>query len=305
MRLTLRQLLVFSAVAETGSTVAAAQRLALSQSAISGALGELERMLGATLFDRVGKRLLLNDRGRAMLPRARVLLDGASGLERDFGRDAVGAGSVQLRLAASTTIGNYVLPALIARFEKKWPGARIDVQVGNTRDASEAVARLEVDMGLIEGACREREVAAEPWVTDELVIVAAAHHPLLGSRKLSVQALREAPWLQREPGSGTREAVEQALLPHLHQWRNETQLGSTEAIMQGAAAGLGLACLSRFAVQDLIALGRLRLVKTTLPRLTRHFYLIRHRRKQPTRSLEAFAGFCRAYFAAPAPSRAG
>jgi DNA-binding transcriptional LysR family regulator len=224
-----------------------------------------------------------------------VLLDGAGGLERDFGIDAEAQGSrTRLRLAASTTIGNYLLPPLIAGYRRKWPDTHVDVRVGNTREASESVARLETDLGLIEGACREREVLAEHWITDELVIVAATAHPLMrGSRRLGVEALRRVPWLQREPGSGTREAVEQALLPHLHQWHDETQLGSTEAILQGAAEGLGFACLSRYAVRDLIALGRLKIANTTLPRLTRHFYLIRHRGKELTQSLRGFAEHCR------------
>jgi DNA-binding transcriptional LysR family regulator len=299
VRVSLRQLQIFAAIADSGSTVAAGRRVALSQSAASGALSELERMLGAPLFDRVGKRLVLNDDGRALLPRARALLDSATGLEQDFGVDSgAPSGTRRLRLAASTTIGNYLLPPLIASYRRKSPETRVDVQVGNTREASEAVTRLEVDLGLIEGASRERDLVVEPWIVDELVIVAAPGHPLLrdprssGSRRLGIRALRDVPWLLREPGSGTREAVEQALLPHLHQWHDETLLGSTEAIMQGAAAGLGFACLSRYAVRDLVALGRLRVVNTTLPRITRHLYLIRHRAKELTARLQAFAEHC-------------
>jgi DNA-binding transcriptional LysR family regulator len=299
LRLNLRQLLIFIAVADAGSTTAAGHRVSLSQSATSAALNELEHLLGARLFDRVGKRLLLNDSGRELLPQARALLDNASGIERAFGVDAPGASNAlatQLRIGASTTIGNYLLPALVASYQREWPTAHIDVRIGNTRDVSSLVGRFEVDMGLIEGPCHEREVRAENWIEDELVIVCAPGHTLLGGnpqRRLNVTTLRQGPWLLREPGSGTRETVDQALLPHLDQIREGMQFGSTEAIKQAAAEGLGLTCLSRYAVQDLITLRRLVPLKTTLPRLGRRFYLIHHEQKRFTPSLTRFIAHCR------------
>ena len=298
MRITLRQLAVFAAVADAGSTTAAAGRIALSQSATSAALNELEAVLEARLFDRVGTRLVLNDTGRGVLPQARAVLDGAAGIERDFGiaagaRDA--AAPSLLRVGASTTIGNYLLPTLIADWRRKRPEAHVDVAIANTAAVAAAVARMEVDIGLIEGPCHEPEVVARPWREEALVIACAPSHPLLGgdpARKLDVATLRQADWLLREPGSGTREAVEQALQPHLHQLREGLRFGGTEAIKQAAVEGLGFTCLSLFAVQDLIALGRLVRVRTTLPRLVRRFWLIHHGRKQFSRGLAAFVDFC-------------
>ncbi|WP_213956252.1 LysR family transcriptional regulator [Variovorax sp. dw_954] len=301
MRLTLRQLHIFTAVADTGSTTAAGLQVALSQSATSGALNELEALLDAQLFDRVGKRLVLNDTGRALLPQARAVLDGAQGIEKQFGL-AGGADkdmglATHLRVGASTTIGNYLLPALVASHLRDSPATTIDVTIGNTSEIATAVARLEVDVGLIEGPCHEPELHAQPWLEDVLAIVCAPSHPLmradLGAR-VGLKALRTQRWLLREPGSGTREAVEHALLPHLHQWVQPMQLGSTEAIKQAAAEGLGLTCLSLCAVQDLLTLRRLVLVNTTLPRLARRFYLIRHRQKKLSNSLQRFVSRCEA-----------
>lgn len=299
MRLSLRQLSIFIAVADTGSTTAAALRVALSQSATSGALNELEGLLGALLFDRIGKRLVLNDNGRALLPQARALLDAAQAIESQFGVGGAPNGAPalasQLRVGASTTIGNYLLPALVASYRRDWPTTAIDVRIGNTRDVAAGVARLEVDMGLIEGPCHEAELAVSPWREDELVVVCGAGHalaPAPGRPRVSQASLRQAVWLLREPGSGTREAVENALLPHLHQWGGEMQLGSTEAIKQAAAEGLGLACLSRYAVQDQVALGRLVVLNTTLPRLSRMFYLVHHRQKQFSVPLARFVAHC-------------
>ncbi|MEJ8827384.1 LysR family transcriptional regulator [Variovorax humicola] len=298
MRLTLRQLLIFTAVADAGSTTAAGLRLALSQSATSGALNELENLLGAQLFDRVGKRLLLNDNGRSLLPQARALLDSAQDIEAQFGLGDAAAGqdamATRLRIGASTTIGNYLLPPLVASYLVAWPAAGVDVQIGNTREVAGSVARLEVDMGLIEGPCREAEVRVVPWREDELVIVCAPTHPLVqdATQRVPLKALRQTRWLLREPGSGTREAVEQALLSHLHHLDGEMLPGSTEAIKQAAAEGLGLACLSLCAVQDLLTLGRLVVLETTLPRLTRRLYLIHHRRKRFSANLQRFVTHC-------------
>ena len=299
MRLTLRQLLIFTAVAVTGSTTAAGERVALSQSATSGALNELESLLGAQLFDRIGKRLLLNDNGRALLPQARSLLDGAQEIESQFGLGSTGAATAplvtRLRVGASTTIGNYVLPALIAGYSRTWPGAAVDVVIGNTRDIAAAVTRLEVDIGLIEGPCHEAELRVTPWLQDELVIVAAPTHALVQEgvqARVPLKALRQARWLLREPGSGTREAVEHVLLPHLHHLDGDMQPGSTEAIKQATAEGLGLACLSLCAVQDLVTLGRLVVLRTTLPRLTRRFYLVHHQKKRLSGNLQRLVAHC-------------
>jgi len=298
MRITLRQLAVFVAVADAGSTTAAASRVALSQSATSAALNELEAVLQARLFDRIGTRLVLNDTGRGLLPQARAVLDGAAGIERDFGiaagaRDATAPS--QLRVGASTTIGNYLLPTLIADWRRTRPDAQVDVAIANTAAVAAAVARMEVDIGLIEGPCHEPELIARPWREEELVICGAPSHPLLAgdsTRKLDIAALRQAAWLLREPGSGTREAVEQALRPHLHPLREGLRFGGTEAIKQAAVEGLGLTCLSLFAVRDLIELGRLVRVRTTLPRLVRRFWLVHHGRKQFSRALTSFIDFC-------------
>ena len=297
MPLTLRQLLIFAAVAETGSTTAAGSRVALSQSATSAALNELEKVLGARLFDRVGKRLILNDNGRTLLPQARAALDVASGIESAFsvGTHAGSVPPINLRIAASTTIGNYLLPGLIASFRETFPQARFEVQIHNTLHASAAVGRFEADMGLIEGPTHEPDVHAEAWMEDELAILCSPEHPLAREpERIKLKALRQASWLLREPGSGTREAVELALRPHLVQLSEDVQVGSTEAIKHAVAAGLGLTCLSLTATRDVIALGKLKVLDTTLPRLVRTLYLIHHRHKQLSTGLVRFVEHCRA-----------
>lgn len=299
MRITLRQLDIFCTVARAGSTVAASQALALSQSATSAAVLELERLMGMALFDRVGKMLRPNAEGRALLPRAAALVADAQAIETQ-------SEEVGLRLAASNTTGNYVLPALLARHAAK--ARRIDplrppvashVRVVNTAEVARAVARLECDVGFIEGPCHEPQLDVLPWIEDELLLVAARDHALARaapaaedrSVRVGKAALRQAAWLMREPGSGTRESVEHALAPHLGVVRASVEFGSPEAIKRAAAAGLGIACLSRWTVQDLVSRGTLVVLKPPWPTMRRPFSIVLHNR-QRSPAVKRFVEFC-------------
>ncbi len=295
MHITLRQLQIFRAIALSGSTTAAAASIPLSQSAASAALKELERVLGVRLFDRVGKRLLLNDGGRALLPMALAVLDGAQNLQAAFLSNQQ-ALPVELHIFASTTIGNYILPALLARFRETVPSARLELRIGNTMDVVTAVRDFETDLGFIEGPCHAKDIVVVPWLEDELLIVASPSHPLARAakqRKLSIKQLAAANWLLRETGSGTRETVEQALLPHLLDMPASMTLGSSEAIKNSLAEGLGVSCLSASVVRDLLAAKRLSVLATALPRLTRTFLMIHHERKVLSEPLRKFVAHCR------------
>lgn len=294
-RLTLRQMQIFRGVAESGSTAAAAADLALSQSAVSSAIIELERLLELRLFDRIGKRLRLNENGRAVMPQALALLDGAGALER-WARDRDSQIGV-LRLGASTTIGNYLLPRILAEFQRALAlpsrnALQVQVVIANTAAITGQVAAFELDLGLIEGPCHEPELTVQPWLEDELLLVAAARDPILQlARPIPLATLREAIWLLRESGSGTRETIDQLLTPHLHQLRAGIEFGNSEAIKRAAASGLGITCLSRYVVEDFLASGLLVAPITELPKLTRRFHLVTHRLKWRTRGLDLLIGY--------------
>jgi len=292
LRVTLRQLQIFRVVAESGSTAAAAATIALSQSATSAAINELERTLELELFDRIGKRLQLNDNGRALLPQALALLDGADWIERwALDREShIG----MLRIGASTTIGNYLLPSVLAGFRASLPGVaqqhwQVQVAIANTAAIAASVAAFELDLGLIEGPCHEPALTVRPWLEDELVVVAGARDPILPKRRdarISLEALSQATWLLREEGSGTREIINQLLIPHLHHLRPGIQFGNPEAIKRAAASGLGISCLSRYVVEDLLRTGELVEPLTELPPLKRRFYIVMHEQKKRTGGLD-------------------
>ncbi|HET9113924.1 MAG TPA: LysR family transcriptional regulator [Burkholderiales bacterium] len=290
--LSMRQLQIFVAIAEQRSTCAAAEALALSQSATSAALNELERLLGMNLFDRVSKRLIINDNGRSLLPQAQALIDAADSIERWAKNQHLHSGG--LRIGASTTLGNYLLPPILAQFRLGLPAEaqtswRAQVTIENTATITQKLINFELDIGLIEGYCHEPDLKVIPWLEDELLIVSAHNDPILDGlapdKPVSLAALREAVWLLREPGSGTREIINQALLPYLHHLQHGIEFSNSEAIKCATMNGLGISCLSRFVVADALETGKLVIVPTVLPKFTRRFYIVIHKQKKLTQGL--------------------
>ena len=292
LRLSLRQLEVFVATARAGSTRAAAARVARSQSAASAALAELEAVLGVALFDRVGRRLALNVNGRMLLSGASALLDHAAELQSM--NSAVH--QAPLRVAASLTIGEYLLPERIAGWKRLHPASSVRLMIGNTSEVIRAVAELTVDVGFIEGPMTHPDLQLRRWLQDELVIVAAPDHVLLAElapgKTIPAKQLAGAAWILREPGSGTRQAADAWLLEHLGPLQVDYELGSTEAIKRLAAAGVGLACLSRHAVVTELADGRLKELPTRLPRASRRLAIALRRDKRLGASTEGFLQHC-------------
>lgn len=287
IRLTLRQLEVFSAVARGGTTRAAADEISRSQSAASNALGELEAVLGVQLFDRVGKKLVINENGRALLPRAAGIVEQALETELLF----TSAHAAPLRLASSYTIGEYLLPELIASWKSTHPRSHVRLQIANTHDVFESVASFSADIGFIEGTRTHPELTVRRWRSDELVIIASPAHPL-ASRRASARLLQQATWVLRETGSGTREASDRWLIPHLPQIEVELELGSNEAVKRAVASGIGLGCLSRYAVKEALGQGWLAEVSTSLPAMQRTLAIVVHRSKRLGTAAEDFLRHC-------------
>ena len=288
LRLTLRQLAVFVATARAGSTRVAADRVARSQSAASSALADLETALGASLFDRVGRRLVLNENGRALLPRAQALLERAGELQNLLG----GTHGAPLRVAASFTSGEYLLPAMVARWSRAQPDSPVRLRIGNTADVIAAVSGFEADVGFIEGPQTHPDLLVRPWIEDELVVIAAAGHALAG-RIATPRQLAGQTWVLREPGSGTRQVADAWLMGHLPQVIVGYELGSTEAIKRVVAEGDGLACLSRHALDNGGAVdGRLAVLRTRLPAARRRLGTVLHRQRHLGDVTRAFLRHC-------------
>ncbi|ARC39266.1 MULTISPECIES: DNA-binding transcriptional regulator YeiE [Citrobacter] len=282
MHITLRQLEVFAEVLKSGSTTQASVMLALSQSAVSAALTDLEGQLGVQLFDRVGKRLVVNEHGRLLYPRALALLEQTIEIEQLF-REDNGA----IRVYASSTIGNYILPAMIARYRQDFPDLPLELSVGNSQDVINAVLDFRVDIGLIEGPCHNTEIISEPWLEDELVVFAAPSSPLTKGA-VTLEQLAASPWILRERGSGTRELVDYLLLSHLPRFQMAMELGNSEAIKHAVRHGLGISCLSRRVIAEQLQAGTLSEVPVPLPRLVRTLWRVHHRQKHISNAITRF-----------------
>lgn len=288
LRLTLRQLEVFAAMARSGSTRGAADQIARSQSAASASLAELEHTLGVQLFDRVRQRLVLNENGRSLLARAAALLDQAAEVEQLFIREH----ATPLRMAASLTIGELLLPELVARWTRLHPASLVQLQIGNTSEVIAAVAAFDVDLGFIEGPQTHPELLVKPWLTDEMVVVAAAGHELALRRHVDADALRAARWAMREGGSGSRAAVDRWLFEHLGPVDVGFEFGSSEAIKRLVATGAAVACMSRHAVAAQLADGTLVELQTGLPPAERRLAIVLHKDKHLGRGTDDFLRHC-------------
>lgn len=290
MKFSLRQLEIFVAVSRSESVSRAAEALSLSQSATSTALGELERMFGLQLFDRVGRTLHINEAGRQLLPRAVELLDRAEEIEAQLDGHA---GFGHMTIGATLTVGNYLVTLLVAQFLQQHPESRIALQVHNTRTIVHQIANHELDLGLIEGDCHHPDIEVEPWVADELVVFSAPGHPLARQASVGRQQLLQEPWILREKGSGTRDTFDRAFQNHHAELNIRLELEHTEAIKRAVEFGLGIGCISRLALKDAFHRGSLVPVHTPQIKLDRFFYFLWHRQKYQTAGMREFLALCR------------
>jgi DNA-binding transcriptional LysR family regulator len=290
MKYTLRQLEIFVVISRTESVSRAADVLALSQSATSTALSELERQFDLQLFDRVGKTLRINETGLQLLPKAVELLDRASEIENLL-RGHVGFG--YMKIGATLTVGNYLATILVAKFLQDHPESRIQLQVHNTSTIVQQVANHELDLGLIEGDCNHPDIEVQRWVADELVVFAAPNHPLAQLKAISIEQLLQEQWILREQGSGTRATFDRAFHNNNARLHIRLELEHTEAIKRAVESGLGIGCISRLALKDAFRRGSLVPLMTPELNLGRYFYFLWHKQKYQTTGMREFIMLCK------------
>ena len=291
MKYTLRQIEIFLAIAEHENITKAAKSLHMSQSAASSALKELENQFDIQLFDRVGKRLQLNELGRLYRPKVEAVLAQANELEQAFSKHTeVGA----LKVGATLTIGNYLAVGVMAQYMNTPTHPRVSLEVANTSTIARRVKDFELDIGLIEGELQSPELDVLPWRGDELVVFCSPSHPLAGKKSLSDEDLRSATWIMREPGSGTRQSFERGMHGLLPDLNVLLELEHTEAIKRAVEADLGIGCLSEVVLADAFKRGSL--VPLTVPehrRFDRQFYFILHKQKYRSAGIDAWIELCR------------
>lgn len=286
--MTLHQLRIFRAVAHHLNFTRAAQELHLSQPSASMQIQQLEEELGVPLFEKVGKRVNLSEAGKvlesyvhrvmALLEEAQEAIGEIKGLQRGH-----------LHVGASTTPGVYLLPRIMGEFKARYPGIEVFLEIANTRRVEEKILRNEIDLGFVGGELEAKgEVKAEPYLMDELILVAAPAHPLAGRGEVRPEELSREGFILREPGSATRELALKALERLNVEVRTAMELGNPEAVKRTVAAGLGVSFVSRFSVLSEIAEGKLVVVPVRGLSFKRQLFILSHRDKRPLPLVEAF-----------------
>jgi DNA-binding transcriptional LysR family regulator len=252
----------------------------------------LEQQFEIQLFDRIGKRLQLNELGRNLRPKAEALLEQA----RDFERGLAQHNNLgQLKVGATLTIGNYLAVEMMARYMSEHEGSNVQLEVANTSTIARKVQNFELDVGLIEGELQHADLQVIPWREDDLVIFCAPDHPMAGERLMSDEKLQEAIWVVRESGSGTRQAFDRAMYGLNGKLNIRHELQHTEAIKRAVEAGLGIGCLSEIALEDAFKRGSLVPLSAPQRDWHRRFYVILHKKKYRGAGVERWLDLCRSY----------
>lgn len=288
MQPSIRQLEVFLAVARAGSFSRAAEALHLSQPALSQHIGDLERGLGVRLLDRQRRKVLVTEAGRILEDHAQRVFTALAGAREAIAElDGLGRGS--LVVGASTTPGIYVLPAMIAAFEREYPRVSVSLRLGNSRVIEEQVRANELDLGVVGGhGLRAGEECLTAGLLDELILIVSPEHAWTAHRSVSPARLGRERLLTREEGSATRQVTERALQLAGVKIDRTLELGHTEAIKQAVMAGLGVAFVSVYAVRGELDTGRLRHVRVQGIRIRRHFHVIHNEGRVLTARAQAF-----------------
>lgn len=291
--MTLRQLEIFLAVSRARSFRKAAQGVALSQSALSQQIKELERELGLPVFDRLGRAVKLTEAGRLIEEHAQRVFATLQGAQ-DAIAELRGVDRGSLRLGGSTTPGIYVLPGLLGRFTARHPKVDVALCIGNTREIEERVRAADVDLGMVGGHLAGfKETCVEASLVDRLVLIVPPGHPWAKKRDVAPEWLAGERLLVREEGSATRRVTEAALGRAGVKVPTVLELGHTEAIKQGVRAGLGVALVSRYAVRTEVAGGHIVALGVKGLPIERHFHVIRHEARALTPAARAFLDFLR------------
>ncbi|MEA5504495.1 LysR substrate-binding domain-containing protein [Halotia wernerae UHCC 0503] len=240
---TLHQLKVFEAAARHSSFTRAAEELFLTQPTVSMQIKQLTKSVGLPLFEQVGKRLYLTEAGRELFATCRQIFETIAQFQMKVA-DLKGLKQGQLRLAVITT-AKYFIPRLLGPFCQLYPGIEISLQVTNHERILERMLNNLDDLYIMSQVPEHLDVSSQPFLDNSLVVIAPAYHPLANQTNIPIQRLSQEPFIMREPGSGTRRAVQSLLDEHGVKVKVKLELGSNEAIKQAIAGGLGISVLSR------------------------------------------------------------
>ncbi|WP_333653820.1 selenium metabolism-associated LysR family transcriptional regulator [Dissulfurispira sp.] len=291
------KLKVFCTVAETKSFSKTSEIIHLTQPAVSLQIQALEEIYETKLFDRSSSFINLTPAGEILYKYAKDILNLYAEAEKEVGK-ITGLIKGSITIGASTTIGNYVLPTVIADFKKTHPKIKINVFIGNTKRIVDLLNSGGVDIGLVEGETSKHKMKTEPIITDELTFIAPPFHPWAKKKVVSILEVTKEPFILREEGSGTRQMIEKYLSSHginTGDMRIALVLGSTESIKEAVESGMGISIVSKWAARKEVKYGSLKLITPKEEKIIRNFSLIMQKSAVLSHAVDEFLAYLKSY----------
>ena len=289
-----RGLEVFLSVAKHLNYTRAGEEVNLSQPSVSVRIRRLEDELGTKLFEQLGKKVSLTEAGLVLIPHARRVITAVENAQAAID-ELLGLERGTLRIGASTTPGMYVVPQVIARFHDQYPKIEIHLGIKDTQQIEEAVIRNEFDFGFVGGHLAGDEVDVIPWVTDRLVLIVAPDHPFAKKRSIKSDDLRNEKFVLRERGSATRAAIGNRLEISGLEIDPVMELENPESVKKAVQSGLGMAFISRFAVEAELKTRSLIAIRVRGLRIDRELKIVYRRDKHLGRAAKAFIEMARRF----------
>ena len=274
--MTIRHLKIFTTVADEGSMSLAAKKLHITQPSVSQAVSELEKYYGIRLFERLSQKIYLTKEGELMLSFSRHILDSFEQMEGALGN---AANRSNLTIGCSVSVGTCLINDIIDRAEQKMPDCEINVVVANSSDIEQAVLTNEVDLGIVEGIVKSKELMITPVCEDELVLVCGKTHALAQRKKVTFDQLKEQNYISRESGSTERNQFEKIFEDHGLQLKKTFCSTNTEAIKNAVIKGRGIAVFSKRMVEKECAEGKIVILPLEGIRVTRNIQMMIHKNK--------------------------
>jgi DNA-binding transcriptional LysR family regulator len=289
-----RQLAAFCAVVEKSSFSQAAEKLGVTQPAVSLQVRALEERLGQTLLDRSGRRVEPTEAGLRLYRSAQRML----ALEEQlYDEVAADSGELQgtLAIGASTGPGAHLVPLLLCEFQQEHPELHVSLSIWDTQTVSEKVALRELELGVVGALRRNRSLEFEPLVRDEIVLAVPPGHRAAGG-SVSVDDLRDETVIAMQEGAGVRQVVDEELRRaglRVRELEPKLELGLQESVKSAVAAGFGVTFISRTAIEGELAAGTLGMARVAGIEPARQIYVVRAKGRPPTRAAAAFLEFAR------------
>ncbi len=285
----LNQLKVYCEVVERNGFTRAAEALYLTQPAVSRQVRELERHYGVELFEQIGKRIFPTEAGNTLYSYAKQIFHTLDDLEVEINQ-LKGLKAGHLRIAATATAGTYLLPPLLGRFKRSYPGVEVTLEIFNTQTQVEErlLEYQQLDLGITERPVMEESLRSEAFDEEELVVIVGPEHHFAARSEVSVSDLRGEKFILREPGSGTRALLDEEFARVDLKVKPVMELGSTAAVKEAVAAGLGLSIVSNKSIRLEIEAGVLKSLRCPGMRLSRQIRYVYHKDRRLSRAASAF-----------------